>query len=436
MESYEIESYRDVFVAVKEYCKEKMVTASYQLFIEPVELGRIEGNFAVLYAPNDWVRGVIEDRFVPLLTEAFEKTLGFSLAIKAQVKPDETVKTSGTWGDSYAFTFDTFIVGPSNKFAHRAALAVAQNPSVAYNPLFIWGRSGLGKTHLLNAIKAEINKNNPSANIVYVDGETFTNEIITAIRENKTREFQSKYRKADVLLVDDIQFIAGKESTQEEFFHTFNALHGAGKQIVLVSDRPPKEIKSLEDRLRNRFEWGLIADIQPPDFETRCAIIKRKSEMMGLHIKDDVIEFIASKVTSNIRQLEGVVKKLDAFQRLEDRPPNLANAAVAIKDILSEDSSVPVMVEKIVNRVCTLYNVTPDDVRGKGKKQEVADARKLCMYVIKTVCGLTMKDIGKEFGDRDHSTVVYAINSVRTKMKNDVFFRDTVEDIIKTVNEE
>lgn len=428
-----MESFNDVFLAVQQYCSQKMVNASYTLFIEPMEFGRLEGDTAILYASNDWARGIINERFIPLLTEAFEKVLGFTVIVKIDVKPAVEEEKAPAASSEYAFTFDTFIVGSSNKFAHAAALAVAQNPSVAYNPLFIYGDSGLGKTHLLNAIRAEVSKNNPNSNIVYVDGETFTNEIISAIRENKTSEFQNKYRQADVLLVDDIQFIAGKESTQEEFFHTFNALHNAGKQIVLVSDRPPKEIKSLEERLRNRFEWGLIADIQPPEFETRCAIIKRKSDLMRLDIKNDVIEFIASKVKTNIRQLEGVVKKLDALQKLENKPPIIANAQIAIKDILNEQMSTPVTIEKIIMEVGKVYNVSISDVKSTKRKQDVSEARKMSMYIVKVVCELTMEEIGKEFGGRDHSTVVYSISSVEKKLKTDSFYRDTIDDIIKNV---
>ena len=429
-----MESFNDVFKAVKDYCSQKIVKQSFELFIEPMEAGNLEGDIAILYANSDWAKGMIENRFAPIIKEGFERVLGFTLIPKIEVKPsEEDVKQAPVNSGDYAFTFDTFIVGSSNKFAHAAALAVAQNPSVAYNPLFIHGDSGLGKTHLLNAIKAEVLKNNPNANIVYVSGEDFTNEIIAAIRDNKTAEFKNKYRQADVLLVDDIQFIAGRESTQEEFFHTFNALHNAGKQIVLVSDRPPKEIKSLEDRLRNRFEWGLIADIQPPDFETRCAIIKRKSDLLRLDMKFEVIEFIASKVKTNIRQLEGVVKKLDAMQKLEGKPPVMVNAQAAIKDILNEQMSTPVTIDKIITDVSKVYNVSVSDIRGKSRKQEVAEARKMSMYIIKEVCGLTMEEIGKEFGGRDHSTVVYSISNVAQRLKTDSFYRDTAEDIIKNV---
>ena len=427
-------SFNDVFLAVKKYCENQLVAPTYALFIEPLEQAGLNGNTATLLTNSDWTKGIIEDRLIPLLQEAFEQVLGFTVLVKIEVKEEtEDQAAPPINGGKYAFTFDTFIVGSTNKFAHAAALAVAQNPSVAYNPLFIYGESGLGKTHLLNAIRAELERNNPRINIIYVDGETFTNEIISAIRENKTNEFHNKYRQADVLLVDDIQFIAGKESTQEEFFHTFNALHNSGKQIVLVSDRPPKEIKSLEDRLRTRFEWGLTADIQPPDFETRCAIIKRKSDLLRLDVKNDVIEFIASKVKTNIRQLEGVVKKLDALKRLENKPPILSNAQLAIKDILNEQLPIPVTIDKIIFEVSRSYNVPHNEVRGKKRSQAIADARKMSMYIVREVCELSMEDIGKEFGGRDHSTVVYSINNVSQKMKVDTFYRDTNEDIIKNV---
>ena len=427
-------SYNDVFMAVKELCKNDIVEASYNLFIEPLELDRIEGDSAYILTSSEWSKGIIEGRFYDHLKVAFEKILGFTLFIKIEVKKEEESATAKPInGGLYALTFDTFIIGSSNKFAHAAALAVAQNPATAYNPLFIYGDSGLGKTHLLKAIEAEVLKNNPKANVIYVDGETFTNEIVSAIRENKTNEFHNKYRQVDVLLVDDIQFIAGRERTQEEFFHTFNALHNAGKQIVLVSDRPAKEIKSLEDRLRTRFEWGLTADIQAPDFETRCAIIKRKADLLRLDIKNDAVEFIAGKVKTNIRQLEGVVKKLDALKRLENKPPILVNAQIAVKDILNEELPVPVTIEKIVEEVSRSYGVSAADVKGKKRTQNIAEARKMAMYIVRQVCELSMEDIGKEFGGRDHSTVVYSIANVEEKMEKDSFYRGNIEDIIKNV---
>ena len=426
-------SYAEVFEAVKEHCRVAVVDASFKLFIEPLELKCIEENTAIIYANNEWAKNVVEERFSGAIKKGFEKILGFTIIPRFEVKKEDSPTAEPINGGHYALTFETFIVGSSNKFAHAAALAVAQNPARAYNPLFIYGESGLGKTHLLKAIQYEIARNKPNAQIIYVDGETFTNEIVNAIKENNTKAFHDKYRQIDVLLVDDIQFIAGRERTQEEFFHTFNALHSAGKQIVLVSDRPAKEIKNLEDRLKTRFEWGLTADIQPPDFETRCAIIKRKSDLLRLDIHNDAVEFIASKVKSNIRQLEGVVKKLDALKRLESKEPNLINAQLAVKDLLDDELPVPMIIEKIMEEVSRSYGTTPADIKGKKRTQNIAEARKMCMYIVRQVCELSMEDIGKEFGGRDHSTVVYSISNVEEKMAKDSFYRGNIEDIIKNV---
>ncbi len=428
-------SFKDVFLAVKLYCEDKLVGATYNLFIEPLEAVDLSSSVVTLQIGNEWAKGVIEERFIPLLVEGFENVLGFTVQVVIKVNSSEEVESpaQNVSDGKYDFTFENFIIGSTNKFAHAAAIAVAQMPAAAYNPLFIHGDSGLGKTHLLKAIQAELEKNNPNINILYVDGETFTNEIITAIRENKTNDFQAKYRQTDVLLVDDIQFIAGKESTQEEFFHTFNALHNAKKQIVLVSDRPPKEIKSLEDRIRNSFEWGLIADIQPPDFETRCALIKRKSDLLQLDIKNDVIEFIAGKVKTNIRQIEGVVKKLDALKKLESKPPIIQNAQLAIKDILNEQLPIPATIEKIIFEVSRSTNVPAAEIKTKSRKKNISEARKMAMYIVREVCQMTMAEIGKEFDGRDHATVVYSLNEVKNRMEKDVFYKDTIEDIIKNV---
>ncbi len=426
-----MESLNDVFSAVKRYCKEHMSDASYSLFIDKLAIAGLEGDTAAISAPNSFIADMARDKFTDIIAKGFEEVLGFSVEVRIGSDKAEGGPEGGE--GNYEYTFDTFIVGSSNKFAHAAALNVATSPSPRYNPLFIYGDSGLGKTHLLNAISTEIKRRRPGAKIVYVDCETFTNEIIKAIREGTTREFQEKYREADVLLVDDIQFIAGKERTQEEFFHTFNVLHSNGKQIVLASDRPPKDIKSLEERLRTRFEWGIIRDIQPPDFETRCAIIKRKSDLLGLDIKNDVIEFIATKVKTNIRQLEGVIKKLDALYRFEDRQPNISNAQLAIRDVLSEQMSTPAVIERILSDVCNIYGCTVSDIKSSSRKADVAEARKTAMYIIKEVCGLTMEEVGKELGNRDHATVVYNLKTVKDKMASDKHYHDTVEDIMKNV---
>ena len=438
-----MDSFNDVLSAAKAYCKERLVDATYNLYIDGLEAVSFEGSGKVVLAVrNDFICTIVRDRYTPLLKEALAAVLGFDVEVELVVpaaapekpapEPEKPAPVSAPSG-KYDFTFENFIKGPSNQFAYAAAQAVASNPSGAYNPLFIYGQSGLGKTHLLNAIQVEIKKNHPDFNIVYVDCEKFTNEIITAIREGNTESFRQKYRAADVLLVDDIQFIAGKESTQEEFFHTFNTLHNAGKQIVLASDRPAKEIKSLEERLRTRFEWGLTADIQPPDFETRVAIIRRKAELFNLDMPDDVAEFIANHLKNNIRQLEGAVKKLNAYYMLEGIQPVIGVAQNAIKDILNETQPVPVTIEKIIGEVGRAYNVTPAEIRGMRRTANISSARQTAIYVVREITGMSMEDIGKEFGGRDHSTIVYSLKSMENNLNNDRHLKETVEDIIKNV---
>lgn len=433
-----MDSFNDVLNAAKDYCRQRLVDATYNLYIDGLEPVSFEGSGeAVLSVRNDFICKIVNDRYLPLLCEAFKAVLGFDVSVQLVVPAAPAAQPAGQQeapalpNGRYDLTFENFIKGSSNQFAYAAAQAVAANPSGAYNPLFIYGSSGLGKTHLLSAIQFEIHKTRPEFNIVYVDCEKFTNEIITAIRGGTTEAFRQKYRAADVLLVDDIQFIAGKESTQEEFFHTFNTLHAAGKQIVLASDRPAKEIKSLEERVRSRFEWGLTADIQPPDFETRVAIIRRKAELLGLDIPDDVAEFIANHLKNNIRQLEGAVKKLNAYYMLEGIAPVIGVAQNAIRDILSETQPVPVTIEKIVNEVARTYNVSAADIRGSKRHSNVSAARRTAIYIVREVTGMSMEDIGKEFGGRDHSTIVYAMRVIERDLKKDSHLQETVSDIIK-----
>ncbi|WP_394964592.1 chromosomal replication initiator protein DnaA [Candidatus Allofournierella excrementigallinarum] len=433
-----MDSFNDVLAAAKEYCKERLVDATYNLYIDGLEAVRFEaGGKVTLAVRNDFICTIVRDRYTPLLKEALASVLGFEveveLVVPAAEKQEAPAEPEPEPDGRYDFTFENFIKGPSNQFAYAAAQAVASNPSGAYNPLFIYGQSGLGKTHLLTAIATEIKKNHPEFNIVYVDCETFTNELITSIQAGRTDEFRQTYRPADVLLVDDIQFIAGKESTQEEFFHTFNTLHAAGKQIVLASDRPAKEIKSLEERLRTRFEWGLTADIQPPDFETRVAIIRRKAELLNLHMPDDVAEFIANHLKSNIRQLEGAVKKLNAYYLLEGIQPAIGVAQNAIKDILNETQPVPVTIEKIISEVARTYNVSPAEIRGMRRTANISSARQTAIYVVREITGMSMEDIGREFSGRDHSTIVYSLKAMEQNLENDRRLKETVEDIIKNV---
>ena len=439
-----MDSINDVLEAAKEYCRDHTSDATFEYYIKPIKAVSFENsNTVTLEIRNAFTLGIVADRYTVLLKEAFKSVLGFDVEIAFVTPQPEEEKITGEQAlkelrerqlpsGRYAFTFENFIKGPSNQFAYAAAQAVAANPSGAYNPLFIYGPSGLGKTHLLNAIQVEIKKNHPDYNIVYVDCEMFTNEIITAVKTATTEQFRQKYREADVLLIDDIQFLAGKESTQEEFFHTFNTLHNDGRQIVIASDRPAKEIKSLEERLRTRFEWGLTADIQPPDFETRVAIVKRKAELLSLKLPDDVAEYIANHLKQNIRQLEGAVKKLNAYYMLEGIAPCIGVTTTAIKDTLNDSQPIPVTIEKILNEVARTYNVMPADIRGKKRNANVSAARQMTMYIIREVTGMSMEAIGQEF-QRDHSTVVYSIKTMTENIARDQHLKETCSDIIKNV---
>ena len=438
-----MDSFKDVLEAAQAYCKTQMAEPTYNLYIDGLEpISFEDSRHITLSVRNDFIGTIVTDRYLGLLKEAFKTVLGIDVDITLVVPstpPHEVVLAQQYEANpaspqgNYEFTFENFIKGPSNQFAFAAAQAVAANPSGAYNPLFIYGGSGLGKTHLLTAIQTEIKRTHPDFVIMYVTCEQFTNELIAAIRAGSTEDFRMKYRVADLLLVDDIQFIAGKESTQEEFFHTFNSLHDAHKQIVIASDRPAKEIKSLEERLRTRFEWGLTADVQPPDFETRVAIVKRKAELLHLDLPEDVAEFIANHLKNNIRQLEGAVKKLNAYYMLEGIQPVISVAQNAIKDILNETQPVPVTIEKIVGEVSRTFNVSPADIRGTKRNANVASARRVAIYILREVTGMSMEEIGREFSGRDHSTIVYSLKTMERDMKNDQHLRETVSDIIKNV---
>ncbi len=435
-----MESFNEVFGAVKKYCEKEMANVAYTLWIKDIEAVRFERSTAYLFVKTDFKRSIIMEKYLGLLVNAFESVLGFPVDIVIssedhrleESRLDEELVGSAMGGE-YEYTFSTFIIGSSNKFAHAAALAVAANPANAYNPLFIYGGSGLGKTHLLYAICAEIKQNKPQMNIIYSKGEEFTNELITAIATERTRDFHDKYRQADILLVDDIQFIGGKESTQEEFFHTFNALYQAGRQIVLTSDRPPKEIKTLEDRLRTRFESGLLADVQPPDFETRIAIIRRKAELLDIAIPDDVAEYISNRLKNNIRQLEGAVKKIKAYKILAGSSPSIVIAQNAIRDILNDNQPISVTVDRIISEVSRTYEISPQDIRSPKRSAQISLARQVAMYVVREVTQMSMSSIGEEFGGKDHSTVVYSIQQCKERMEQDSRFKNTIEDIIKNI---
>ncbi len=450
-----VNSFEEVFEAVKAYCTKegKITDLAKKLWLETLKPARLEGSSAVLYCPTEFQRSVVTNNYTNLLEEGFAQVLGFPVQLRLFVQEESPLKqddddpemqemqnildNTNSNGD-YAYTFDTFIVGSSNQFAYAACTSIARGDGNGniYNPLFIYGPSGLGKTHLLTAISHEMRRRNPDLKIIYVTGETFTNELIEAIKQKKdTSQFHEKYRNADVLLVDDVQFISGRESTQEEFFHTFNRLHEAGRQIVLTSDRAPKDIKVLEDRIRNRFESGLITDISMPDFETRVAIIRRKAELLDLKIPDDVAEFIANRLKTNIRQLEGAVKRLKALKQLADSAPSLSMAQSVIRDILTDEQPAPVTVERIIAEVSNLYGVTAEDIRSKKRSQQISNARKVAIYLVHSITSMTLASIGEEFGNRDHSTIVYAVKYVDNNMKKDSNLRDAIESITKTIRD-
>lgn len=435
-----MDSFVEIWELVKEELKCCVTEVAYNVWLSPLEFVDFK-NDKVYLSISDFKRKIIMDKFAMVVSLAFENVLGFPVEIE-YVVPNELIKENVNENgqeqttNEYDYTFDNFITGPSNKFAHAAAINVAANPGKAYNPLFIYGHSGLGKTHLLMAIMNEIKKNNPNVDIIYTSGELFTNELIHYIGSHNTYAFHEKYRNCDVLLVDDIQFIAKTETTQEEFFHTFNALTSNGSQIVLTSDRPPKEMMTLEERLRTRFEMGLIADVQPPTLETRMAIVKKKSDDLQLELGDEVIKFIADNIKKNIRQLEGTVKKIKAYQDVEGSKPTVAVAKKAISDIINDNQPLPVTVDNIITEVSRTFDVTPADIRSDKRNSNISLARQVAIYIVDQVTGLSLKAIGNEFGNKHHSTIIYALKEIKNKLEKDVALKATVDDIIKNINEQ
>ena len=357
----------------------------------------------ILYSPSEFRVEVIRRRYAQIIEDALKeifdsnaKVIVFGAAEMKAYKEKDNVPTAMDFNPQ--FSFENFVVGPSNRFAHGAAIAVSNNPGQVYNPLFIYGPPGVGKTHLLYAIANGIRKNNPGANIVYIKGDQFTNELIAAIQTGKNIEFRSKYREADLFLIDDVQFIAGKEATQEEFFHTFNKLYEEHKQIVMTSDRKPSDMAALEDRLRTRFEWGLMADIQPPDYETRMAILRNKAKSLGLNLSDDVCNYIAINVTNNVRQIEGTVKKIMAYRDLNNMPLDLPNISRAIDDMFKSEGNALPTPSLIISQVCKFYSIDEAVLRGTLKNKGTAEARQVAIYMIRKLTNLSLPDIGKEFG--------------------------------------
>lgn len=398
--------------------KENITTVTFAAWFDDTQAINFENNTLYLYVSSEFKREMIEKRFIPYVKQALKELFFDDVDVSfSSDKQYPLLDSSDVNSPDSIYTFDKFIVGSSNKFAHAAGIAVSKNPGKSYNPLFIYGQSGLGKTHLLYSISTVIKHSITDAKIIYIKGEDFTNELVSAIGDGSVSNFRNKYRMADLLLVDDIQFVAGKERTQEEFFHTFNALYESNKQIVLTSDRPPKEINTLEDRLKTRFEWGLLADIQPPDYETRLAILRAKAKFFEIDIPDDIIEYIARTITSNVRQLEGTVKKLTALNSLMGLKINKELAAEAISDIFKESPGLNPNPELIIKHVCTFYNISSDKLSSSNRSKETVQPRQIAMYLVRELTKYSLPEIGKVFS-RDHSTVLHSVNKIEDYLKD------------------
>ncbi|MBQ7741063.1 MAG: chromosomal replication initiator protein DnaA [Eubacterium sp.] len=443
-------SLKELWQSILDYCREKINDTVYNVWLSDIELVDFQERSATLLFPSKFKKDTVIQEFGTLLEEAFKSVCGFQINLiyecpEERITNEEDIKTSLEDLKNEKYTFDNFIDGPSNKFAYTAAKAIAADPGgqmsngnniANYNPLFIYGASGLGKTHLLNAISNEVKHKYPELKVVFVRTEEFANEFIEALGNKTINEFHEKYRNnIDVFLVDDIQFIAGKTQTEEEFFHTFNALVDKGKQVVLTSDRPPKEIHSLTDRLRSRFVSGLLADIQFPEFETRCAIIKRKAELLNFKIDDNIVEFIANNVKSNIRQLEGITKKLYANYNYGGEMPTISTARAAIKDVKNDVIPLPVTISRVVDEVSRTTGISVEDIYSKKRKANISTARKMCIYIIRNVTDMSFNDIGEEF-KRDHTTVIYNYDEMEKKIHQNTTLNSQVLDIINNIKDE
>ena len=414
-------------------------TSIITTLFDDVEMIDLLSDTIVIYTPNFFRKPILEAQGTAYIQEAASDILRQNLKVK--VLDEEGLKKyhardnnpTGLDAIMKDFTFNNFVVGSSNQFAHAAAEAVSRQPGTVYNPLLIYGESGLGKTHLLYAIANEIQQSHPDFHIVYVKGDQFTNELVTALRDGKNQEFRLKYRTADLFLMDDIQFIAGKDSTQEEFFHTFNTLYEGRKQIVMTSDKPPESMSKLEDRLKTRFQWGLIADIQRPDYETRMAIIEKKAASLGLDLPRDVVEFIAENVTSNVRAIEGTVNKIIAYRNLSGFEINLTNVSRAIKDMFRNDEKILPTPNLIISEVAAFYNIQESAITGVGKTKALVEARQISMYLIRTMTNLSLEDIALSYG-KDHTTVMHSVNKITQSLRTSEHVKTVVEEISANIN--
>ncbi len=447
------ENWQKILLLLKE--EHDISDISYHTWLEPLTPYSYENNTVTVIVPEQTFLKFVNKKYGLILKVTISEFIGQECEINFKVKEQvEDVEDRGpqlianpkmpvspdaiqSANLNPKYTFDTFVVGSNNNLAHAAALAVAESPGEIYNPLFIYGGVGLGKTHLMHAIAHFILKNDPKAKILYVTSETFTNELIDAIRNKNnitTTEFREKYRNNDVLLIDDIQFIIGKESTQEEFFHTFNTLYESKKQIIISSDKPPKEIETLEERLRSRFEWGLTVDIQSPDYETRMAILRKKEEMEGYNIDNEVIKYIATNVKSNIRELEGALTKIVALSRLNKCDITLQLAEEALKDIISPGSQREVTAELILQIVADHFGLTPLDITSQRRSKEIVYPRQITMYLCRSMMDIPLQSIGKVLGGRDHTTIIHGCEKIAADLKKDDSLKNTIEILKKKIN--
>ncbi|MDD3279802.1 MAG: chromosomal replication initiator protein DnaA [Lachnospiraceae bacterium] len=438
------EKWTEILNRVKE--EHEVLDVSFETWLAPLLVHSVEGNTVTILVPSERVGlDYVTKKYKLPIKVAIAEITGTNYEIEFILPEDAEKMTTGkdlinsasSVGLNPKYTFDTFVVGSNNKFAHAASLAVAESPGEIYNPLFLYGGVGLGKTHLMHSIAHFILQNNPSARILYATSEEFTNELIEAIRNgNNTAmsKFREKYRSIDVLLIDDVQFIIGKESTQEEFFHTFNTLHAANKQIILSSDRPPKDMDILEDRIRSRFEWGLQADIQSPDYETRIAILRKKEEMDGYNIGSDVIEYIAKNIKSNIRELEGSLNKIIAYANLEKREINLDLAEQVLKDIISPDERKIITPEYIIKTVAEHFDVAAEDIIGDRRNSKIVYPRQISMYLCREMTSIPLKSIGKSMGNRDHSTVMHGIEKIEKEIDKSPDTKEIIDILKKKIN--
>lgn len=452
-----MDSFFELFESVKRVCQAdpKVSEVGYNKWIKSLEAVKFENGVAVLAAVNDFMRRTTAEAYGDTLKKAFEQVLGFPVELEFVVsgKTEEKEQAAGfseieqRMADllsshsrsDYELTFENFIRGKANELAYAYCIAVSGKNNISnhtsrtvFNPLFIYGDSGLGKTHLLRAIEHEVRKNHPELNIIYTTGESFTNELVKSVADKDTYSFHEKYRKADYLLMDDIQFIAGKEMTQEEFFHTFNELYNAGKQIVITSDISPNRIKKLEERIKTRFALGVQADVQPPDFETRMAIVQRKAELLDLNLPDPVARIISEKIKNNIRQLEGAVNKIKGLTMFSNESPSISMAQRVIKETLIDAQPAEITVDRILNDVAAAFGVQADEIRSATRSSQISLARKVAVYIIREVKGMSFTAIGDEF-KRNHSTMTISYSDIQKAMKKNSDLRETIEDLINNL---